>query len=117
EGVNTAAAYGAFAAARARATSAGRATHAHLYPDDAFASWPAIAALATNDFEVVVSTMHSGVATVLPTLRSLAARATARGAVAIGMMSGSGATCFLLASEQVEIPDLLGASVMDTETF
>lgn len=95
EGVNTGAAYGAFARARAER---GERVKAFAYPALSFASWEAVAAVAVNDFESVVSDMHAGVATMLPVLRELAAEQRARGTPAIGMMSGSGATCFLLRS-------------------
>ncbi|WP_411280821.1 4-(cytidine 5'-diphospho)-2-C-methyl-D-erythritol kinase [Gemmatimonas sp.] len=96
EGVNTGAAYGAFAQAR---EANGETAPAFAYPASAFASWDAIAALAMNDFEPVVSAMHAGVAAILPGFRAIAAERRASGSPAIGMMSGSGATCFLLLSE------------------
>ena len=96
EGVNTGAAYGAFAQAReARADT----LQAYAYPASAFASWDAIAALAVNDFEPVVSAMHAGVAAALPAFREIAAEQRVSGTPAIAMVSGSGATCFLLLSE------------------
>ena len=90
EGVNTGAAYGAIAAMRANAneTVSARAYHA-----EALSSWERIIAIAHNDFERVVPAMHAGVAELLPHLKSiqqLSPRST------IGMLSGSGATCFLL---------------------
>jgi len=93
DGVNTGAAYGAFARAR---DARGDTVQAFAYPVSAFASWEAIAALAANDFEPVVSEMHAGVAGVLPIFREIALERRAGGTPAIGMMSGSGATCFLL---------------------
>jgi 4-diphosphocytidyl-2-C-methyl-D-erythritol kinase len=93
DGVNTGAAYGAFARAR---EARGDTAQALAYPAGAFSSWASIAALATNDFEPVVCEMHAGVAGILPLLRDMAATANRDGATAIGMMSGSGATCFLL---------------------
>jgi 4-diphosphocytidyl-2-C-methyl-D-erythritol kinase len=93
DGVNTGAAYGAFARAR---EARGDTVQALSYPAGAFSSWASIATLATNDFEPVVSEMHAGVAGVLPLLRNMAETANRHGATAIGMMSGSGATCFLL---------------------
>lgn len=93
EGVNTGAAYGAFA--RARETR-GDTVQAFAYPASAFASWESIAVLAANDFEPVVSEMHEGVAGVLPRFRQMALEMQASGTPAVGMMSGSGATCFLL---------------------
>jgi len=93
DGVNTGAAYGAFAHAR---EARGDTVQAFSYPVGAFSSWASIAALAMNDFEPVVCEMHAGVASILPLLRDMAATANRHGATAIGMMSGSGATCFLL---------------------
>ncbi|WP_310569012.1 hypothetical protein [Gemmatimonas sp.] len=93
DGVNTGAAYAAFARAR---EARGDIVPAFAYPADAFSSWASIAALAVNDFEPVVSAMHTGVAGYLPLLREIASERRASGAPAIGMMSGSGATCFLL---------------------
>jgi len=93
EGVNTGAAYGAFARAR---EAEGAAVLAHAYHAEAFASWPNVCALAANDFEQVVPALHAGVAAVLPALRAEARRLGDAGAPAVGMMSGSGATCFLL---------------------
>jgi len=96
DGVNTGAAYGAFARAR---EARGESAQAFAYPALSFASWDAVAAVAVNDFEPVVSDMHAGVAAVLPVFRELAAQQRARGTPAIGMMSGSGATCVLLLSD------------------
>lgn len=91
-GVNTGAAYGAFAATRNVDTVIAAA---RLTPH-ALDTWDAIAAIAANDFEQVVPTMHDGVAAVLPVVRRRAEELRAQGHPAIGMMSGSGATCFLL---------------------
>ncbi len=96
DGVNTGAAYGAFARAR---EASGDTVHAASYSLAAFASWDAIAAAAVNDFEPVVSAMHAGVAAVLPGLRTFAAERRASGMPTIGMMSGSGATCFVLCAD------------------
>lgn len=93
DGVNTGAAYSAFARAR---DARGDTVQAFAYPAGAFSSWESIAALAANDFEPVVSEMHAGVAAMLPLFRKLAAERRRNGAPAIGMMSGSGATCFVL---------------------
>jgi 4-diphosphocytidyl-2-C-methyl-D-erythritol kinase len=117
EGVNTATAYGAFAAARAKTMVSGRATQAHVYTQDTFASWERIADVAANDFETVVSTMHAGVAAALPRLHALAARATSREALGIGMMSGSGATCLFLANELHDDDTFAGPHVIDTSTL
>ena len=89
------------------------------YPAQAFDSWASIAPLAANDFEEVVSTMHAGVATVLPPLRAAAATLReAQGIPAIGMMSGSGATCFLLQAgpDATLPPSSLPARVIATHT-
>jgi 4-diphosphocytidyl-2-C-methyl-D-erythritol kinase len=93
DGVNTGAAYGAIARAR---EASGDTVSAFTYPAGAFSSWKSIAALAANDFEPVVSTMHAGVAGILPRFREIASEMQRDGAAAIGMMSGSGATCVLL---------------------
>jgi 4-diphosphocytidyl-2-C-methyl-D-erythritol kinase len=93
QGVNTGAAYGAFARAR---ELHGTAVGATAYSANAFASWDSVCALAGNDFEQVVPQLHEGVASILPLLRQAAAALHTQGNHAIGMMSGSGATCFLL---------------------
>lgn len=95
QGVNTGAAYGAFAAER---DAQGAGVRARAYDVSALSSWEAIAAVAANDFEPVVSTMHAGVAAVLLEVRARAIELQARGVPAIGMMSGSGATCVLIAA-------------------
>jgi 4-diphosphocytidyl-2-C-methyl-D-erythritol kinase len=100
EGVNTGAAYGAFAKAR---EAGGAAVPAYAYPPEAFASWHQVAALAANDFEQVVPAMHAGVATALPVLRDEAARLRAGGHVAMALMSGSGATCFVLHPPELRV--------------
>ncbi len=104
EGVATAAAYGAVAAQRTTAgsgTSHGGTKHggAVAYGATAFGSWESVAALAANDFEAVVPGLHAGVASVLPVLRAAAADARDHGVPAIGMLSGSGATCYLLGTD------------------
>ena len=116
DGVNTGAAYAAFARAR---DARGDTVRAKAYPALAFDSWASIAALAANDFEAVVSTMHAGVAAVLLTLRTAAAALRdAQGVPAIGMMSGSGATCFLLQAgpDATLPPSSLPARVIATHT-
>jgi 4-diphosphocytidyl-2-C-methyl-D-erythritol kinase len=101
DGVNTGAAYGAFARAR---EARGDTVRAYAYPAGAFSSWASIASLAVNDFEPVVCEMHGGVAAVLPSVRALAAERQRNGAPAIGLMSGSGATCFLLYTGAQDMP-------------
>lgn len=115
DGVNTGAAYGAFARAR-EARSGG--VQAHAYASDAFTTWESVCALAANDFEQVVPSLHAGVAAVLPALRDEARRRRDAGTPAIGMMSGSGATCFLLHATEVaaEIRAPEGARVVLTGT-
>ncbi len=93
QGVSTGAAYGALA--RGREAHQERVT-ARAYDTSAFNSWASISALAANDFEPVVLALHDGVATVLPPLRAWAEKARDTGQPAIGMLSGSGATCFAL---------------------
>ena len=113
EGVNTGAAYGAIANARAERASIPatlmsaqpRPLGALQYPGDAFATWSSIVGLAANDFEEVVPALHSGVARWLPVVRQAATRLVENGTPAIGLMSGSGATCFVLAPPGL-IPEL-----------
>lgn len=93
-GINTGAAYGAVA--RARSESGGGDIHAFRYAPNDFSSWRAVGERAGNDFEPVATAMHVGVAHVLPQLKSQAERLRNAGEDAIGLMSGSGATCFLL---------------------
>jgi 4-diphosphocytidyl-2-C-methyl-D-erythritol kinase len=115
EGVNTGRAYGAFAAERERT---GGAVVACQYPEQAFASWPGIAALAGNDFEPVVSTLHGGVRAVLPVLRAQSAALRLQGAPSFALMSGSGATCFVLHAPGTRVvPDLPdGCRLVETAT-
>lgn len=91
-GVNTAAAYGAYAALRA---SSNEVVRARAYDVDALSSWAHVATLAENDFERVVPRMHDGVRDVLQTLAQHVGTRF-NDVPTIGMMSGSGATCFLL---------------------
>lgn len=113
EGVNTGAAYGAFARAR---DARGDAVHAFAYPASAFTSWESIADVAANDFEPVVSEMHAGVALVLPWFRQMAATARRNGSAAIGMMSGSGATCFVLHTGATDMPTDGPVTLLPTRT-
>lgn len=115
-GVHTAQAYGAVAAARA-------AEHhrivAHAYGEGAFATWASICELAVNDFEQVVPTMHPGVAAILPELRGLAGAIRQSGQPACALMSGSGATCFLLHPDGtlVEPMRVDGSRLVRTATY
>jgi 4-diphosphocytidyl-2-C-methyl-D-erythritol kinase len=102
-GVNTGDAYRAFAATRATGEPRGGIVCPRSYEAGAFDSWGRIAALAENDFEFVVPAMHAGVAAVLPRLKELASELRALHGPAIGMLSGSGATCFLLADADVDV--------------
>jgi 4-diphosphocytidyl-2-C-methyl-D-erythritol kinase len=115
EGVNTGAAYGAFAQAR---ETGGAAVPAYAYPPGAFASWDQVMSLAANDFEQVVPALHAGVAAALPVLRDEAARLRANGEMAMALMSGSGATCFLLHREDalVQLAAWEGARIVETRT-
>jgi len=92
DGVNTAAAYGALARRR-EASRAARSAH---YDAAAFSTWESIARLAENDFEQVVPALHTGVARWLTLVRTAAKALREQGEACIGLMSGSGATCFLL---------------------
>lgn len=119
EGVNTGAAYGAFARARDVGAGAGAPTvGAHAYAEHAFADWGRVSVLAANDFEQVVPALHAGVAAVLPMLRAEADRLRADGHDAVGMMSGSGATCFLLhpVGVPVDVTVPVGARLVSTTT-
>ena len=99
DGVATASAYGAVAAHRTAAGTGGSHGGAQAYGAAAFASWTSVAALAVNDFEAVVPGLHAGVASVLPILQAAATEARGHGVPAIGMLSGSGATCYLLGTD------------------
>jgi 4-diphosphocytidyl-2-C-methyl-D-erythritol kinase len=114
-GVNTGAAYRAFAEARGD----GGVPTARRYAADAFANWDAIAGVAANDFEQVVPAMHDGVATVLPQLRNTARVLRDAGHAAMGAMSGSGATCFLLrplgVAVDLDVPT--GARIVYSQTL
>ncbi len=95
-GINTAEAYGALSGAR------GAEKSSLAYPKSTFTQWQAIATIASNDFETHAMKNHVGVASVLPVLRDEAARLELSGAYAVGMMSGSGATCYLLHPPDIE---------------
>ncbi len=99
-GVNTGAAYGEFARAR---DARGETVGAFGYEASAFRDWASLAAIAGNDFEQVVPAMHTGVHNVLPRVRECAVRVRETGHAAIGMLSGSGATCFVLHPTTVEV--------------
>ena len=99
-GVNTAAAYKAFANAR---HDSREQVGAARYPADLLSCWEALGPFAANDFERVVPTLHGGVARVLPAVQREAARLRAAGTPAIGLLSGSGATCFLVHPEDVPV--------------
>jgi 4-diphosphocytidyl-2-C-methyl-D-erythritol kinase len=92
-GVETAAAYRAVAAAR---TAHPQPVPAMAYPAEALGTWDTVCALGANDFEAVVPSLHGGVAAVLPLLQAAEARLRAEGYPALALLSGSGATCFLL---------------------
>ncbi len=96
DGVNTGDAYRKVARVR---EEQGGGIAARAYDADAFATWHAVGEIASNDFEAVVMQMHRGVGALLPAIREGATRSRARGTTAIGMMSGSGATCFHIGDE------------------
>ena len=84
--VNTAAAYGWLADARAAAgTESGCAVFATDISQ--LSDWDSLAALAENDFEPVVALRHSEVGRIAGSLR-------ASGAFSVAMMSGSGSAVF-----------------------
>jgi len=112
-GINTGTAYATVAQQR---TISGRGTPAHAYSSDAFASWLRVSMIAENDFEAVVPAMHAGVSALLPSIRTAAARSRAEGTAAIGMMSGSGATCFTIGVNDAVISSDAGARVVQTTT-
>ena len=118
DGVHTAAAFEALAATRERDVSSAR-TLAASYPVDAFSSWSSIAGMAANDFEQVVPALHPGVARWLPVVRHTASRLLSQGTPALGMMSGSGATCFVLSAPGLipEFPSASGMKVIKTHTL
>lgn len=95
EGVNTGEAYRAFAAMR---EASGTLVRAREYSVDAFASWEQIAKIVENDFERVIPALHAGVSETLAHVKGLAKALNEKAGTAIGMLSGSGATCFLLMS-------------------
>ncbi len=101
EGVSTSAAYQALGVTAT--TQAGAAAYAF----GSFASWERVAAASVNDFERAVPAFHAGVARWLPRLRAEASRLQEQGAAAMALMSGSGATCFLVHAPDAlpELPD------------
>lgn len=129
EGVPTGRAYAAFSTLRDSARDSATQTSAAavgnpvapalIYPLDAFGSWSSIVGLASNDFERVVPSMHDGVARWLPVLRQGASRLVAEGTPAIGQLSGSGATCFLLTApgKAPRLSEMEGMRVVQTRTL
>ncbi len=121
DGVNTGAAYAALSTARGGSAHPG----AVAYAADAFASWASVAALAENDFERVVPALHAGVAGWLPVVREAAAVLRATGEPAMGLLSGSGATCVILhptdsglnlGTDDADVALPFGARLLDTNT-
>lgn len=108
-GVNTGEAYRAFASWR---ETRGIPIHATSYPSGAFDDWQSLAHRAVNDFELVVPQLHAGVAQVLPSLKALAAARTD----SLALMSGSGATCFLINPPGIVALRSASSSVLMTET-
>ena len=94
--VNTAAAYGWLATAR-ESDGSGEAEGV-LLPLEALSDWPAIDALASNDFEPVVAARHPAITAIVQRLRALGC--------APALMSGSGSSVFgVLARDRgVELP-------------
>lgn len=113
-GVNTAHAYAALAIERGRSQAK---VASAAFERGAFASWKSVCAGAVNDFEEVVPALHAGVSVGLPLVRAAAERLRANHHPALGMMSGSGATCFLLhpigIAGRIDVPD---ARVIATTT-
>lgn len=114
EGVNTGAAYGAFAALR---EASGEQVSAFGYDLSSFDRWERIAEVAVNDFEQVVPLMHEGVASILPVLRVAARMSGHDQHLGIGMMSGSGATCFLLVTSSDGGSFSIDALASDSESM
>jgi len=113
EGVNTGAAY------KALGITAASIAGACSYDAGTFASWESILEIATNDFERAVPALHGGVAEWLPRLQAEARRLRAAGQPSLALMSGSGATCFLVHPPDFapEWPDrLVNAQVVHTST-
>jgi 4-diphosphocytidyl-2C-methyl-D-erythritol kinase len=76
-----------------------------------------VARHAINDFEAVVPALHAGVASTLPVVRRLAEAASSATEPALGMLSGSGATCFVLhAGALAEPAPLAGVRWLATRT-
>ncbi len=94
-GVNTGAAYSAFAHAREQS---GQRAGERDYSTDELGDWSGVTQHASNDFDDVVSRLHPGVAQVLPMARDWADRLVRSGSPSIGALSGSGATCFVLST-------------------
>jgi 4-diphosphocytidyl-2-C-methyl-D-erythritol kinase len=111
EGVNTADAYRALAQARSPMDVMQPRALTSAIAD----SWRGVASLAFNDFEEVVTGMHPGVRAMLPALRTAAA--PLRNAFAL--LSGSGATCFLVhdEAEAPEVDVLEGAALVRSATI
>ncbi len=118
-GVNTGMAYRAFAAARDAEDTRRAAGGAFAYSAAAFDSWASIVHHSANDFEDVVMSLHDGVCAVLPKVRACAAELRANDVPAAGLMSGSGATCLVLAppgtAVVMEVP--VGVTRAQTQTY
>jgi 4-diphosphocytidyl-2-C-methyl-D-erythritol kinase len=91
DGVNTGAAYGALAAQR---VALGEHVTTRVYDVESFSTWELVAELAENDFERVVPSLHDGVRVTLPLVKEHVASFRESHAPTIGLLSGSGATCF-----------------------
>ncbi len=115
EGVNTGDAYREVARMR---EDRGADVSARAYSADAFGSWETVSAIAANDFEDVAMGLHRGVAELLPLLRQATAHARGAGTSAIGLLSGSGATCFAIGDHELGFDNLqqLGFDIQLTQT-
>lgn len=101
-GVNTGKAYAAIANARHREGQLNSATSdvsGVRFPANWWGNWKSVIQYAQNDFEQVVLSTHEGVGLVLPKLRELAVELSTSADPTLGMLSGSGATCFLIYSD------------------
>ena len=119
-GVDTGQAYAALALSRSERAldTVAHPTAALVYNGDAFSSWDHLCTVAANDFELVVPSMHPSVAATLPRVRAAAQHVRDAGSPAIGMMSGSGATCFVVHPCDREVAFMVDATarVIRTET-
>ncbi len=102
-GVNTAAAYGALAAARGAREAAAPTAR---FTEADFGSWEAVAAAQVNDFEPIVFAMHPALAQARTALVDAGAQ--------VARMSGSGSTLFAIGGGAIPLP--AGWDCVETST-